>query len=67
MKPVFRRFSVFRRATQPINWNRWLRPLFPLLSVLALVWFLARVLPKPIRATYPCQRAAFPLASSLII
>jgi hypothetical protein len=40
---------------------------FPLLSAVALVWFLVRVLPKPIRATYPCQRAAFPLASAFVI
>jgi hypothetical protein len=37
------------------------------MSVIALIWFLARVIPKPVRATYPCQRAAFPLASGLII
>ena len=29
----------------------------------ALVWFLLRVIPKPSRAAYPCQRAAAPLAS----
>jgi hypothetical protein len=29
-------------------------------GLLALAWFLIRVLPKPSRATYPCQRAAFP-------
>jgi hypothetical protein len=33
----------------------------------ALVWFLIRVIPKPSRATYPCQRAAFPLASAFVI
>jgi len=33
----------------------------------SLIWFLIRVIPKPSRATYPCQRAAFPLASSFII
>lgn len=33
----------------------------------ALVWFLIRVIPKPSRATYPCQRAAFPVATSFII
>jgi hypothetical protein len=33
----------------------------------ALVWFLVRVIPKPSRASYPCQRAAFPLASSFVI
>ena len=33
----------------------------------ALVWFLLRVIPKPSRATYPCQRAAFPVASAFVI
>ncbi len=33
----------------------------------ALVWFLVRVLPKPSRASYPCQRAAFPVASGFVI
>jgi hypothetical protein len=34
---------------------------------LALLWFLVRVIPKPSRAAYPCQRAAFPLASGFVI
>jgi hypothetical protein len=46
---------------------RWLRWLFPITGLLALLWFLIRVIPKPSRATYPCQRVAFPLASGLII
>jgi hypothetical protein len=33
----------------------------------ALVWFLVRVIPKPTRATYPCMKAAAPLASSFVI
>lgn len=36
-------------------------------GMLALAWFVVRVLPKPSRAGYPCQRAAFPLASSFVI
>ncbi|MHC4462898.1 MAG: DUF362 domain-containing protein [Planctomycetota bacterium] len=46
---------------------RWLTWLFPIGGLLALVWFLIRVIPKPSRAAYPCQRAAFPLASGFII
>jgi uncharacterized protein (DUF362 family) len=34
---------------------------------LALLWFIVRVIPKPSRAAYPCQRAAFPLASAFVI
>ncbi len=33
----------------------------------ALLWFLIRVIPKPSRAAYPCQRAAFPIASAFVI
>jgi hypothetical protein len=40
--------------------------MFPLAGLCALIWFLVRVLPKPSRATYPCQRAAFPLASAFV-
>ncbi|MHC4927857.1 MAG: hypothetical protein ACYTER_11155, partial [Planctomycetota bacterium] len=50
-------------ATSPL----WLRLLFPVIGLLALIWFLVRVIPKPSRAAYPCQRAAFPLASSFVI
>lgn len=39
----------------------------PLLGFLALVWFLVRVIPKPSAAAYPCQRAAFPLASAFVL
>jgi hypothetical protein len=33
----------------------------------ALIWFLIRVIPKPSRAGYPCQRAAFPIASAFVL
>jgi uncharacterized protein (DUF362 family) len=38
-----------------------------LAGLIALAWFLLRVIPKPSRATYPCQRAAFPLASAFVL
>jgi hypothetical protein len=38
-----------------------------LLGLAALAWFLLRVIPKPSRASYPCQRAAFPVASAFIL
>ena len=41
--------------------------IFTVGGLLALVWFLLRVIPKPSRAAYPCQRAAFPLASGFVI
>ena len=40
---------------------------FVLTGFLALVWFLIRVIPKPSRAAYPCQRAAFPIASGFVL
>jgi len=38
-----------------------------LVGLVSLIWFLLRVIPKPSRATYPCQRVAFPLASTFVI
>ena len=40
---------------------------FIILGIAALVWFLIRVVPKPSRAAYPCQRAAFPIASAFVL
>jgi parallel beta-helix repeat protein len=40
---------------------------FPILGLFSLVWFLIRVIPKPSRATYPCQRFAAPFASGFVI
>lgn len=49
------------------NENSKLKVLSFFLGLGALIWFLIRVIPKPSRATYPCQRAAFPLASAFVI
>lgn len=38
-----------------------------LIGAAALVWFIIRVIPKPSRASYPCQRAAFPIASAFVL
>ncbi len=46
-----------------VRWAMWLLPAAGLLS---LAWFLMRVIPKPSRATYPCQRMAFPIASGFV-
>ena len=37
------------------------------IGLLALAWFLIRVIPKPSRASYPCQQAAFPIASAFVV
>ena len=38
-----------------------------LISFLATVWFLFRVIPKPSRATYPCMQVAAPMMSGFVI
>jgi hypothetical protein len=43
------------------------RIIFILSGVAATTWFLIRVIPKPSRASYPCQRAAFPIASTFVL
>ncbi len=45
----------------------WARVFFPLVGLAALAWFLLRVVPKPSRAAYPCQRVAMPLASGFVL
>ena len=49
------------------HWPRFIRWMFPITGLLALIWFLIRVVPKPSRAAYPCQQAAMPLASGFVI
>jgi hypothetical protein len=43
------------------------RIVFILISVLATIWFLIRVIPKPSRATYPCMQVVAPLMSGFFI
>lgn len=45
----------------------WARISFFILGISSTIWFLARVIPKPSRATYPCMRAAAPLMSGFVI
>ncbi len=52
------------RTKSKLHFLKWL---FPITGLFALIWFLIRVIPKPSRATYPCQRVAFPVASSFIV
>ena len=53
-------------TSQPAGRN-YLAWLFSGMGLVSLLWFLIRVIPKPSRAAYPCQRVAFPLASSFIV
>ena len=41
--------------------------LWPIFGLGSLIWFLVRVVPKPSRATYPCMRLAFPMASAFVV
>jgi hypothetical protein len=41
--------------------------MLPFIGLLSLIWFLVRVVPKPSRAAYPCQRVAAPLASGFVV
>jgi hypothetical protein len=47
--------------------SRWTKILLPIFGFLSLIWFLIRVIPKPSRATYPCMRVAFPMASTFVV
>jgi len=44
----------------------WFRIFFIITGLGSLIWFLVRVIPKPSRASYPCMKAAAPLASSFV-
>ncbi len=41
--------------------------IFLVTGLLATIWFLVRVIPKPSRAGYPCMQAAAPLMSGFVI
>lgn len=44
-----------------------LKNAFPLFGFGALIWFLIRVIPKPVRAGYPCMQVVAPMASSFVL
>lgn len=46
--------------------NRFSLLFFPIIGLLALIWFLVRVIPKPSRASYPCQRIAAGIGGGFI-
>lgn len=56
-----------RKTTEFMKRLNWTKCISIFLGFFALCWFLIRVIPKPSRATYPCQQAAFPIASSFVI
>lgn len=59
-----------REPGRPVEHRRkqlWASWALPIAGLVSLLWFLIRVIPKPSRATYPCQRAAFPIASAGVV
>jgi len=70
MEKVKKQFRSCSRSGKLLQWlqkHRLLKWLFPVIGLAALIWFLVRVIPKPSRAAYPCQRVAAPLASGFLI
>ena len=61
---VCSKIGRFIGAGRKFGWVTWG---FSMTGLLSLLWFLVRVIPKPSRAAYPCQRAAFLVASSFVI
>ena len=43
------------------------RLMFLILGIISTIWFLIRVIPKPVRATYPCMRVAAPFMSGFVV
>jgi hypothetical protein len=41
--------------------------IFILFGLVASIWVLIRLIPKPSRANYPCMKIAFPIATSFIV
>ncbi len=52
------------RGLNPKAWPKWT---LLLSGIAATVWYLVRVVPKPSRAAYPCQRAAFPIMTGFLV
>ncbi|MHC4367857.1 MAG: hypothetical protein ACYSW8_09600, partial [Planctomycetota bacterium] len=70
-KNTAQRHSERRVGLAPSKSNGGLKPTllkyaFPIAGLVSLIWFLVRVIPKPSRALYPCQRMAFPIASGFV-
>jgi hypothetical protein len=57
---ILSRISLIQRST-------WLKITFIAAGIASTLWFLARVIPKPQRAAYPCMRVAAPVMSGFIV
>ena len=61
-------YEFFKRKREENASGKWIsRLIFIGLGVSATLWFLIRVIPKPVRATYPCMQAVSPFMSAFVI
>src|SRR5450759_1090495 len=67
------KFDISGLKGKPGQMRDWLashnippRLIFFILGIASTIWFLIRVIPKPVRATYPCMRVAAPLMSGFV-
>jgi hypothetical protein len=67
IKNTLTRIQKYSKKTFMINRGAWHKLLSIVIGLIATIWFLIRVIPKPSRASYPCQRAAFPVASAFVM
>ena len=61
LQTPYRHWRCCHRRQKAAKWA------FVTAGVGSLIWFLVRVIPKPSRAAYPCQRAAAPFASAFVV
>ena len=57
----------YAKSNTSLKRKFWIIVAWPIIGFFSLLWFLIRVVPRPSRASYPCQRFAFPLASTFIV
>ncbi|MBP1657311.1 MAG: hypothetical protein H6Q31_1912, partial [Bacteroidetes bacterium] len=65
-----KQFAVCPRTGKMTGLKTGTRKAFWLWIVVGLasaIWVLIRVIPKPSRATYPCQKVAQPLAAGFVV
>jgi hypothetical protein len=64
---LFKKSLNTKSINEPKKHKRFYVIIFYLTGIAAVIWFLIRVIPKPSRVSYPCQRATFPIASTFVI
>jgi hypothetical protein len=67
MKFIIQLHRNLKDQLHSFNHNVWPKLVLFFTGFGATIWFLILVIPKPSRASYPCQRAAFPIASGFVL